>query len=587
MALPHAIDSPAGRALSGKLNEQTIVLPPALARAVTEAQEAWHAAGNTRRLWKRDATLWTGRDEDDWLGWLGIVDEELQALAPLQEFAREVAAERFSDVLLLGMGGSSLGPEVIARTLGSATDFPRLHVLDSTDPHQVRRFANQIDCARTLYIVSSKSGTTLETSVLMDYFFAGLAAAKADPGRNFVAITDPGSRLQTTAGERGFRRVFAGVPSIGGRYSVLSKFGLVPLAASGHDARAFLAAAASMAQACGPDVPAAENPGVALGLTIGVLAQHGRDKLTFVASPSVAAFGAWAEQLVAESTGKSGLGVIPIDGEPVGEPAVYGSDRLFVFLRDAANSEPAKDHAVAALERAGHPVVRIDLAPKLLAQEFFRFEIATAVAGAVLGIDPFDQPDVEASKVSARAITETYENTGSLPSEPPLLAANGVTLYADHANAQALRRGGELLTLEGVLKAHLARAKEGDYVALLAYLDAEPATIEALQDMRLAVRDQKRVATCLQFGPRFLHSTGQAYKGGPNSGVFLVLTAEPARDLEIPGRKASFGIIEAAQARGDLRVLAERGRRVLHVHLPGATRRSLAVLTEAVRRALQ
>ncbi len=578
------------RALAQRQNGQTITLPQPPAGEVEKAKEAWRSHGNIRRLWRKDATLWTGGDEADWLGWLDIVDQKLGDIEVLQKFAGEVRAEDFADVLLMGMGGSSLGPEVLAASLGSAPGFPKLHVLDSTDPQQVKDFARHIDLPRTLFIVASKSGTTLEPNVLMDYFFARAAEAvgAARAAKNFVAITDPGSRLQKTAEERGFRRVFFGVPGIGGRYSVLSNFGLVPLAASGHDVRDFLAAARVMARACGPDVPPAENPGVALGLAIGVLALYGRDKLTLVASPSIVGFGAWAEQLIAESTGKNGKGVIPIDAEPLGEPSVYDAHRLFVFLRDGAHPDAAQDAAAAALARAGQPLVRIELASaKFLAQEFFRFEIATAVAGAVLEINPFDQPDVEASKVAARAMTDAFEQTGSLPSATPVWKENGIALYTDARNAQALRQGGADCTLASWLKAHFARLQDGDYFAILAYLAADPARLSLLQNLRGAVRDRKAVATCLQFGPRFLHSTGQAYKGGPNSGVFLQITAEPAADLAIPGRKASFGVIEAAQARGDFRVLAARGRRVLHAHIASDVDAGLAALGKAALLALE
>ena len=570
------------------LNEQAFALPAALASEVAKAQSAWHSSGNSRRLWNADAALWTGRDESRWLGWLDIIDKELRDAASIQTFGRQLRADNFSDVLLLGMGGSSLGPEVLAKSLGSTASHPKLHVLDSTDPQQVRRFERGIDIARTLFIVSSKSGTTLEPTVLMDYFLASASAAVGgSAARRFVAITDPGSQLQKTAEAVGFRHVFLGVPSIGGRYSVLSKFGLVPLAATGRDVRAFLEAARVMARACGPDARPAENPGVALGLAIGVLTLHGRDKLTIFASPSVAAFGGWVEQLLAESTGKNGCGVIPIADEPPGAPAVYAADRLFVYLRDTAQPVAAQDRAVDTLERAGHPVVRIGLAaPEGLAQEFFRFEIATAVAGALLGINPFDQPDVEASKIATREMTAAFEKTGALPSQPAVFEGEGLALHADAHNAQALRQRGAGATLESWFKAHFDRLEDGDYFAFLAYVDADDARHRALQSPRTAVRDRKRVATCLQFGPRFLHSTGQAYKGGPNSGVFLGITAQPAADLPIPGRTASFGVIEAAQARGDFRVLAERGRRVLHAHITGDVDEGIAAIARAARAAL-
>jgi len=570
------------------LNEQTIALPQPLTREVAKAQEAWRFKEDTRRLWGGDAELWTGADESKWLGWLNSVDQGLRDSAPLQDFGRQLSAEKFIDVLLLGMGGSSLGPEVLAKSLGSMPGYPKLHVLDSTDPQQVRRFERALALDRSLFIVSSKSGTTLETNVLMDYFFAKASAAVGSAaGRHFVAITDPGSQLQKAAETKGFRRVFLGAPDIGGRYSVLSHFGIVPLAATGRDVGAFLAAARVMVEACAPAQPSADNPGVTLGVTIGTLALSGRDKLTIIASPSIAAFGAWAEQLLAESTGKNGRGIIPVAGEPLGEAAAYGADRVFIYLRDAAQPDPAQDNAANAIARGGQPLIRIDLAsPAGLAEEFFRFEMATAVAGAILGINPFDQPDVEASKIAARQMTDTFERTGSLPTQPPVLEAGGITLFTDARNAAALRQGGADATLASWLKAHFARLNTGDYFALLAYVDADGVRLQTLQNLRATVRDRKHVATCLQFGPRFLHSTGQAYKGGPNSGLFLQITADPAPDLAIPGRTASFGVIEAAQARGDFRVLAERGRRALHAHIAHDLDAGLAAIDKAVRLAL-
>jgi transaldolase / glucose-6-phosphate isomerase len=578
------------RILGKALDEQTLVLPESIKKDIGRAFEAWRSQGNIRRLWAEDASLWTGRDEADWLGWLDVVDAQLRDMPSLKEFAAEVQAQGFTDALLLGMGGSSLGPEVLAESLGSAKGFPKLHVLDSTDPQQVKRFEDKIDLKRTLFIVSSKSGSTLEPNVLMDYFFgkASDAIGATDAARHFIAITDPGSHLEKVAKQKGFHRVFHGIPSIGGRYSVLSPFGMVPLAAIGHDVRAFLESAVVMVRSCGPEVPPAQNPGVELGLTIGVLALRGRDKVTVVGSPSIASFGAWAEQLLAESTGKSGKGVIPIDSEPLGDPSVYDAHRLFVYLRDAAHPDASQDNAMAALERAGQPVVHIGLAsPDMIAQEFFRFEIATAVAGAVIGINPFDQPDVEASKVETRQLTEAYEKTGALAADTPVFKQNGIALYADERNAQALRQAGANSTLESWLGAHFGRIHDGDYFAVLAYLDRSEAHIEPLQKLRTAVRDAKHIATCLQFGPRFLHSTGQAYKGGPNSGVFLQITADSADDVKIPGRKASFGIIEAAEARGDLRVLEQRGRRVLRAHLAHDPETGLAELNKAARSALR
>jgi transaldolase / glucose-6-phosphate isomerase len=577
------------RMLGKAQNSQAVVLAEPLTKEVGRAAETWRTKGNIRRLWSGDATLWTGRDEGEWLGWLDVIGAQLRDAAALEQFAREVRGKNFRDILLLGMGGSSLGPEVLSESLGSAPGFPKLHILDSTDPQQVKRFESSVDLERTLFIVSSKSGTTLEPNVLMDYFFAKASAAGGgDAGQRFVAITDPGSALEKTAEQKRFLRVFHGVPSIGGRYSVLSPFGTVPLAAIGHDVRAFLETARVMARSCGPEVPPAQSPGVELGLTIGVLALQGRDKVTVVASPSIASFGGWAEQLLAESTGKQGKGVIPIAGEPLGEPSVYDGHRLFIYLRDDAHADGGQDRAIEALERAGHPIVRIGLASAaMIAQEFFRFEMATAIAGAVIGINPFDQPDVEASKVAARELTDAYEKTGALAADTPVFKQNGIALYTDERNAQALRQAGADSTLESWLGAHFARPHDGDYFAILAYLDRNAAHLQSLQELRVAVRDSKHIATCLQFGPRFLHSTGQAYKGGPNSGIFLQITADSAPDVAIPGRKASFGTIEAAQARGDFRVLEGRSRRVLRAHLAHDVEAGLTAIGKAARAALR
>jgi transaldolase/glucose-6-phosphate isomerase len=487
------------------------------------------------------------------------------------------------------MGGSSLGPEVLAETFPRKSGFPKLHVLDSTDPAQVRAMEKAIDISKTVFIVSSKSGGTTEPNAMKDYFFArvseAIGAAKA--GHRFIAVTDPGSSLEKTAQRQGFARVFHGDPSIGGRYSVLSPFGLVPAATAGIDVRALITSALSMVRSCGADVPPHENPGVQLGLAMGLAGLEGRDKVTIFSSPKIADFGAWAEQLIAESTGKQGRGLIPIDGEPLGEPALYGNDRFFIDVRTEGEADTAHEEKLAALEHAGHPVARIVMKSiDQLGQEFFRFEMAVAVAGSVLGINPFDQPDVESAKIKTRELTAAFEKSGALPDEEPVMSAKGCELYTDPHNAQALREHGADGTLVSWLKAHLSRASKGDYVALLGYVERSSGNVEALQEMRVRVRDHKHVATCAEFGPRFLHSTGQAYKGGPDSGVFLQITADDANDLTIPGQKASFGVIKAAQARGDFDVLTERGRRALRVHLKGNLKSGLKMLDAAITDAL-
>jgi transaldolase/glucose-6-phosphate isomerase len=572
--------------LGEKLNSQAARLPTELDKAVAASLESWRHDGNVRRLWAGDASLWTGADEAKWLGWLGIVEAEHNRLAELTGLAEDVRRQDVAHIVLLGMGGSSLGPQVLAETFGKRATSPRLLVLDSTDPAQVRTIASMIDPARTLFIVSSKSGSTLEPNILKQYFFA-LAKAAVGPervGSRFIAITDPGSKLQQIAARDGFRHIAFGLPSIGGRYSVLSDFGLVPAAAMGLDVGTLLAAAHRMVNSCGAHVPPADNPGVMLGTILGVLGQAGRDKVTIVASPGIADFGAWLEQLIAESTGKQGKGLIPVDAEPLASPDAYGADRLFVYLRLSSEADPQQDKAVAALEQANHPVVRIGVTERYqIGQEFFRWEIATAVAGAILRINPFDQPDVEASKKKTRELTTAYEQSGALPAEAAFFTQDGIALFTDASNRRAL---GEAASLAGYLAAHLARIRPGDYGALLAYVERNKQHQDALQELRLMIRDRKRVATCLGFGPRFLHSTGQAYKGGPNTGVFLQITCDDAHELPVPGQKYTFGIVEAAQARGDFDVLAERGRRVLRVHLGPHVAAGLTALKEALRQAL-
>jgi transaldolase/glucose-6-phosphate isomerase len=577
------------RMLGSGLDRMSLSLGSALAADVEKLAESWRAAGNVRRIWAMDSSLWTGRDEDRWLGWLDIVDHELDDIERLLTLQKDIRQGEFRDVLLIGMGGSSLGPEVIGRSLRPAPGYPRLHVLDSTDPTQIRATEEALDLERTLFIVSSKSGSTLEPNILMEYFFARAleVIGEKQAGERFIAVTDPGSSLEQVAIRQGFRGIYFGLASIGGRYSVLSKFGLVALAAIGGDLRALLKCANVMVRACGRDVPPEQNPGMMLGLALGAFARRGRDKVTVVASPSIADFGAWTEQLIAESTGKQGQGLIPVDSERLLEPAVYGSDRLFIHVRDTSAPDGAQDRAIEAIAEAGHPVICIELAgPEYIVQEFFRWQMAVAVAGAVIGIDPFDQPDVEASKIAARELTEAYEKAGSLPAEAPVFSEDGIALFADESNVQALKEAGAGNTLDSWLRAHLGRLRAGDYATTIAFIERNTAHINALQELRAMILTHKHVATCVGFGPRYLHSTGQAYKGGPNTGVFLQITADDGVDLAIPGRQASFAVVKSAQARGDFRVLAERGRRVLRAHLTRDIEAGLAALGEAARRAL-
>jgi len=554
--------------------------------AFAAEMEAWRKDGRIRRLWAGDKTLWTSTDEDKWGGWMTIVEDELGDVNALEAFADEIKRKGFTDIVLMGMGGSSLGPEVLSDTFGQIPGWPKFHMLDSTDPAQVAAIEAGVTMDSTLFIVQSKSGSTLEPNIFADYFFQRVSAlcGKEKAGAHFVAVTDPGSAMETRAKDSGFAHVFYGAPSIGGRYSVLSKFGLVPAAAMGIDVKRLLEATTRMVGACAPDVPPAENPGVALGVALGIsAAKLGRDKVTIIASPGIADVGAWLEQLLAESTGKNGKGLIPLADEPLTTPDRYGSDRIFAYLELEGKADPAQRQAVDALAKAGHPVVRISIKDIWdIGREFFRWEIATAVAGSIIGIDPFDQPDVEASKIKTRALTDAYETQHVLPSETPVYQENGIALYADRRNSDQLGRHN---TLDGYLKSHFGRLKAGDYAAFLAYVERNTAHIDTLGEMRTFVRDQTHNATCVGFGPRFQHSTGQAYKGGPNTGVFLQITCDDAHDLDIPGHSYTFGVVKAAQARGDLEVLDERGRRTLRVHLKDVDK-GLPELARAVQQAL-
>jgi transaldolase / glucose-6-phosphate isomerase len=561
-------------------------LPKELKAAVDASLDDWRKNNKVARLWQKDASLWSNTDESNWLGWLTITDEQLANLDTLKRFSAEVKSAKFKHVLLLGMGGSSLCPEVLRMTFGKVAGFPELHVLDSTDPAQIKAIEQKLDLKKTLCIVSSKSGSTLEPNIFKQYFFERVKKAVGEEllGGRFIAVTDPGSKMQQVAETDKFWKVFAGVPSIGGRYSALSNFGMVPAAAMGLDVGKFLKSTHEMVKACGANSAADANPGVILGTILGVAANHGRDKITIITSPGIFDLGAWLEQLIAESTGKIGKGIIPVDREKPAKPETYGSDRVFAYLQLANKTNKAQDAAVAALEKAGHPVIRITL-PNVytLGQEFFRWEIATAVAGSIIGINAFNQPDVEASKIETKKLTGEYESTGSLPAESPFFTSKDARLFADEKNTAALSGG---KTLGDVLKSHLSRIGAGDYFAVLGYIPMNAENEKALQAIRHSVRDLKRVATCLGFGPRFLHSTGQAYKGGPNSGVFLQITCDDASDLAVPGQKYTFGVVKAAQARGDFAVLADRGRRALRVHLGKNLKSGLNALAKAVTQAL-
>jgi glucose-6-phosphate isomerase/transaldolase/glucose-6-phosphate isomerase len=562
-------------------------LPPELRSAVDLAAADWTANNKVARFWQKDASLWTNDGEEKWLGWLDIVERQQKDLSAYAALGAEVETADFLTILLLGMGGSSLCPEVLSVTFGQQTSFPELRIVDSTDPEQVFTARNEVNLADTLVVVASKSGSTLEPNILKQFFFNEMkeAVGPEQAGSHFIAITDPGSKMEQVAKADGFRYIFYGDPAIGGRFSALSPFGVVAATLAGLNAEKLLAEAAKAVASAKLDP--AQNPAVELGLLLGTAANAGHDKLTIFTSPEIYDLGAWMEQLVAESTGKLGKGITPVDRESIAAPEFYGSDRIFAYIRYAATADKTLDAKVAAIEAAGHPVIHIEIADLYeIFGQFFTWEVATSVAGSVMGINPFNQPDVESAKIETRALTAAYEQTGKLAQREPVLVENGIQLYATEAYAATLKASAPSKTLAGYLRTHLNQIHPGDYFAALAFLPMFPEHEEAIQRIRHKVRDAKRVATCLGFGPRFLHSTGQDYKGGPNSGVFLQITADHAVDVPIPDQKLTFGVVIDAQAAGDLAVLESRGRRAVRVHMGADVAAGLTALAAAVDAAL-
>ena len=525
------------------------------------------------RIWAGDHTVWKPEPTEisNRLGWLRIAEAMQAELDRLRELGGSLREEGITHALLLGMGGSSLAPEVFAKTFGPATDGLELAVLDSTDPSAVLAFDQRLDPAKTVYIVSTKSGGTVETLSFFKYFYnrAVSTLGRAQAGHHFIAITDPGSRLADTAARFSFRRTFLNDPNIGGRYSALSFFGLVPAALVGLDVEQLLERAVSAAQASQePDCEAAR-----LGAIMGELAKAGRDKLTLITSPEVASFGDWVEQLIAESTGKEGTGILPVVAEPLGPPQVYGDDRLFVHLALPADSAQAQP--VADLEAAGHPVIRLKLSDLYdLGEQFFIWELATAVAGQRLDIQPFDQPNVESAKVLARDMVDAYHQSGQLPELTPALEADGIRVYGNAVASSPTE----------ALNIFVKQAQAGAYIAIQAYLQPTPETDAALLKIRTALRDQTQLPVTVGYGPRFLHSTGQLHKGDAGRGLFIQLTADAAQDAGIPdqagepGSAMSFQVLKLAQALGDRQALIDGGRHVLRLHLTTGSTRTLTDL---------
>lgn len=555
---------------------------------VDAAMDGLDEAQFGRRLLAKDPSLWKSDPEHaevirNRLGWLQAPEDFTERREEILDFAREVRDDGFDHVVHMGMGGSSLCPEVCRRIFGSAEGWPELIVLDDTDPAAVREVERRIDLARTLFIVASKSGTTTETMSFYRYFYDRIAAAGVDePGSRFTAITDPDTPLADEAEQREFRRVFENPVDIGGRYSALSYFGLVPMALIGIDLENILNAARQMRVSCGAEVPSSSNLGVELGTALGLWAGDGRDKVTFSFSRSVAPFGLWLEQLLAESTGKEGRGLVPIAGEPLGEPAVYGEDRVFVCM-SAADDGQGDDlnRRLAALEKAGHPVIRIELADRIgLGAEFFHWEVATATAGAIIGVDAFDEPNVAESKRNTRQLLERWQEDGAFPADEAVVEGLGVTVFA--APNAVRTNGSHTESVDEFLSGFAERIHAGDYFALLPYFRATDGRREILDSMRRQLRDRLQVATTLGYGPRYLHSTGQLHKGGPENGVYMLITANAEADLAIPDESYGFATLHEAQALGDFRSLVDRARRVVRVHLGDDVEAGLGILASAL-----
>ena len=543
----------------------------------------------TRKICRKDASLWKQEESHqkvikNSLGWVTVPDQLYDAADELAAFSARIANDGFKDVMLLGMGGSSLCPEVFRRTFGKIPGHPEMHVIDSTDPATVLAFESEVDLPRTLFVVASKSGTTIEPLMFYKYFINEIRKLKGDhAGENFVAITDPGTLMEAMATGDRFRRIFLNPSDIGGRYSALSYFGMVPAALQGIDFKTLLDRAERAMHACAPAVPAADNPAVRLGAIIGTLAAAGRNKLTLSTDPEISSLGLWIEQLVAESTGKEGKGILPVAGETLTDPDVYGDDRLFVHIA-VGMIDPEAENRLRAIEAAGHPVVRRVMNDTLdLGEEFYIWEMATAIAGAAMGINPFDQPNVQESKDNTKLLLEDFKRDGRLPEQTLAAEGRGLKVYCDDETLQQL---GKNKTVEAFIAAHLKRVKPGDYIAMLDYIRETDENEALIQAIRAHLRDALRVATTTGYGPRFLHSTGQLHKGGDSSGVFIQITADDLKDVPIVGEPFTFGVLKQAQALGDFQSLASRDRRAIRVHLSADVAPGLKTLLEIVKTAL-
>jgi transaldolase / glucose-6-phosphate isomerase len=555
--------------------------------AIEAKLQDFNAKNFTAGFWQKQADLWVQDPEAQqslrsFMGWLRVAETMRPRVGEIEDFAREIKAAGFRHVVVMGMGGSTMTPIVFKQAFAESADGLPLLVLDTTNPGSVREIEEAVSLPETLFVVASKSGTTAEPLAFGDYFYARLKEVKGDKaGENFVAITDPGSKFVTQATNEGYRRIFLNFAEVGGRFSALSYFGLVPAALYGLNIQALLERAIAMMQATGSEGAVAHNPGLALGVALGVLAQQGRDKLTLVVPANLTDLGLWLEQLIAESTGKEDKGILPVAGDPLGTPEVYGPDRVFVYVGYEKQPDAENRRAIAALEAAGHPVVTILMRDALdLGAEFFRWEVATAVASAVLEINPFDQPNVQAAKTATDQLMKVVVERGSLPqTSAPVLEENGLSYYTSVAGSTA--------TAADVLKAFFGQAGTDNFLCIQAYLMETPALNAELDELRRLVQQRLHIATAAGYGPRFLHSTGQYHKGGPNTGLFLQLTTDHARDLPLPGRPYTFGTFQNAQAAGDLEALHTAGRRTLRVHLGSVGEEAgVAQLLQELKKAL-
>ncbi len=557
---------------------QKLELSKDIEELVNKRIEKWQAENVVERMWECDPTIWKSKKEDDVelsdrLGWLNLPKSMEEEVADLENFAKEVK-EKYNAVVLLGMGGSSLAPEVFFKTYGNKKGYPTLTVLDSTHPESVKNVLDTHDLKKTIFIVASKSGGTTETMSFYHTFFNEVAKFNSNPGEQFIAITDAGSSLEKIADEKKFRRTFTTPEEVGGRYSALTFFGLVPASLIGVDIALLLQRGRDETVKCTKNVEAKNSPGCILGAAIGELAKKGIDKITILASPQISPFPVWVEQLIAESTGKEDKGILPVVDEPIGGPDVYHKDRVFAYLRLKDDDNSNLDSAVDKLEKAGFPMIRIELRDKYdLGKEFFRWEVATALAGAVLEINPFNQPNVQLAKNLANESMSEYKKNGKLPEQKPEIVTDNISVFGDVKKSK----------IEDSLNEFLSQGKENTYVAIMAFIPPNKKTDDALESFRKTIRDKYKYAVTVGYGPRFLHSTGQLHKGDGNHGLFIQFTSEIGENIEVPEKGYSFGTLVTAQAQGDMKALLNRGRKVIRFHLKGDLPKNISKLESMLK----